>query len=282
MITRLEIVSSQPDAPSLPLGGFMPNDDPVQIRNIDGLGPVKSDLALTPFATGKGELFQGAATGKRNIVLTLGLNPNWAEQTVSALRQLLYRYFMPELWSTLRFVSDEYPILSINGITESFEPNIFSQDPEIQISVICPRPDFIDLDTIVTEGVIGVDSDEIMLNYDGTVNAGFVLLVESTPELSTYSGGMTVANTFAGETKTLSLSSLTVDDTMYLEVNTVKTTRHIYNVRYTDGEEFNILGKMAINSKWPEFGPGLNMLAISTDTPGLKWKLGYFNRYGGL
>src|SRR3954454_24463935 len=124
MITRMAVLSPQPSVPELPLGRFMPNNEVIQIRNIEGLGPVKSDISKTPYATGRGDLFQGSSTGTRNIVLTLGLNPNWATQTMTSLRQLLYRYFMPENWVSLRFVSDELPLVGIRGIVEGFEPNL--------------------------------------------------------------------------------------------------------------------------------------------------------------
>lgn len=58
MITKIELFTLQPDAPVLPLGGFMPNDDPVQIKDVTGLGPVKANIALTPYASGRGSLYQ--------------------------------------------------------------------------------------------------------------------------------------------------------------------------------------------------------------------------------
>src|SRR4051794_37798090 len=114
--------SPQPDAPFLPLGGFMPNNDPVHVFNVEGLGPVKAEISSTPFATGRGELYQGSSTGKRNLAFTLGLNPNWDDQTMSSLRQLLYRYFMPEEWVKIRFFSDHLPTCDIEGYVEGFEP----------------------------------------------------------------------------------------------------------------------------------------------------------------
>lgn len=282
MITRMEVVSSQPGAPDLPLGGFMPNDDPVQIRDINGLGPVKSDLALTPFATGRGELFQGSSTGKRNIVLTLGLNPNWANQTMTSLRQLLYRYFMPEYWSTYRFFSDELPDVTIRGVVESFEPNIFSADPEVQVSIICPKPDFVHLDTTIITGATTDPPDEIVLNYLGTANTGFVLIVESPEGEDSYSGGLTITNQYGDLVQSFSANAITVDGLMYVEINTVRSTRHIYNVMYETREAVNILAKLALGADWPEFGPGENTFSIIADVTGLRWRLGYFNRYGGL
>lgn len=281
MITRMEVVSAQPGAPDLPLGsGFMPYNDPIQIRNIEGLGPVKSDLALTPYATGRGELYQGITTGKRNIVLTLGLNPDWADYTPMALRQILYRYFMPERWSTLRFFSEEMPPVYINGVVESFEPNIFSQDPEIQISLICPKPDFIDLDTSYRYGL--VDGSEKIVNYMGTVPVGFVLLIAGTEDVPTYTGSLTVTNTVGDNIQTFQVNPISLDmaSDLYVEINTVRTTRHIYAVMGEDA--VNILGKLSSDSVWVELSPGENKFVVEADTSGLKWSMGYFNRFGGL
>jgi hypothetical protein len=281
LFTRMEVVSAQSGAPDLPLGrGFMPYNDPIQIRGIDGLGPVKSDLALTPFATGRGEVYQGISTGKRNIVLTLGLNPNWVDYTMMSLRQLLYRYFMPERWATLRFFSDELPSVYINGVVESFEPNMFAQDPEIQISLICPKPDFIDMETSWRSGT--TDGSETFIDYIGTVPVGFVLLLAATEEVPTYTGSLRITNTVGDRSQTFSANSVSVDlaTDMYVEINTVKTTRHMYNV--AGDEAANILGKLNSGSVWLELSPGQNTFVVAADEPGLKWSLGYFNRFGGL
>lgn len=276
----MEVVSDQPDAPDLPLGGFMPNNQPIQIRHIDGLGPVKSEIASTPFATGRGELYQGASTPKRNIVLTFGLSPNWADQTITFLRQLLYKYFMPEQWVTFRFFSDDLPTVYIKGIVESFDPNIFSQDPEIQISVLCPKPDFIDEATTLVTGT--VDGTETIVTYTGNVPTGFDLKIESSSTLPSYTGDLTIKNTVREEDQIFKIQSVTVDSTKYVDLNTVKTSRHIYNVAVSDESAIDILAKIGINPVWPEFMPGENKLSIAATTPGLHWSLGYFKRFGGL
>lgn len=285
MIQRMEIVSSQPGAPLLPLGGFMLNDDPVQIRNIEGLGPVKSAMASTPFATGRGELYQGSSTGTRNLVLTLGLNPNWYDQTIMSLRLLLYRYFMPETWIECRFITDEMPIVYINGVVESFEPNHFSQDPEMQISILCPKPDFIDVNTTLVHGVSAATpggSAPLPIAYDGTVPSGFELHMRGSTTVPAFTGEVIITNEIGDQYQDLRVASVTVDATRFLKVNTTRTTRQIYNVMTADKEEVNILGQMEKVSTWPEFSPGTNQLRVMTTTPGLDWTLGYFNRFGGL
>jgi hypothetical protein len=272
----MEVVRPQPSVPALPLGGFMPNNEVIQIRDIQGLGPVKSEVAKAPYATGRGELFQGSSTGTRNIVLSLGLNPNWAEQTMVSLRQLLYRYFMPETWATLRFFSDELPVVGIRGVVESFEPNLFSSDPEVQISILCPKPDFIDLATTLITGT--TSATPLSVAYMGTAPSGFQLRIEAA-----YSGNLAIINQLPDTSQQkFNLTSVVIDSSKRFEMNTVRSLRYVYNV-LTGGEDaVNILAKMDKTSDWPEFLPGTNALTISAGVTGLAWELAYFNRFGGL
>jgi hypothetical protein len=288
VIKRMEIVSSQPGVPVLPLGGFVLTDDPVQIRNIEGLGPVKAEVSSTPFSTGRGSLYQGDSIGTRNIILTLGLNPNWIDQTMMSLRQLLYRYFMPQTWSKLRFITDELPIVYINGVVESFEPNHFAQDPEIQISLLCPKPDFIDVDSTLIHGVssaigtIADPSSALLIDYIGTVPTGFEIHLHASEEVPTFDGEVIITNQIGNQYQDLRVVSVNLNAAEYLKVNTSRTTRQIYYVIVASDEEVNILGQMDKDATWPEFNPGPNQLRVLSADPGLDWTLGYFNRFGGL
>ncbi len=104
MLTKVEVFGPVPLI--LPLGEGETNTDPIQIRDVQGLGPVKANVNTSPFGSFDGEAYTGSSVGKRNIVLTLGLNPNWKDQSITSLRQLLYTYFMPKRAVTLRFFSD--------------------------------------------------------------------------------------------------------------------------------------------------------------------------------
>lgn len=294
----MEAVSNQLDIPELPLGGFVPgSSDVIQVRNIDGLGPVKAGIASTPYATGRGSLFQGSSIETRNIVLTLGLNPDWATQTITELRRLLYKYFMTGLWVRLRFISDDMPEVYINGIVESFEPNIFAQDPEIQVSVLCPKPDFIDEDTTLLTGTtlalpIDAFTDPILpwlnsLNYDdldadpidyvGTAPVGFELRVEET-----YTGLIVVVSATPTDVRYLYLVEVVVNSTQRFQMNTVRSQRYVYNVNPSTGAAVNILAKMTYESDWPEFSPGPTKIAVFAYGGDIDWSLGYLTRYGGL
>lgn len=280
MITRMEVISAQPGVPDLPLGDFMPNDQAIQIRNIEGLGPVKADITTTGYATGRGEISTGSSMLKRNIVLTFGLTPNWVDQTITSLRHLLYAYFMPEIPVHLRFYLDELPSVYIDGIVESLEPNIFSQDPEIQISILCLKPDFIDVDETVLSGPIVSGTPEATINYIGTISTGFK--VQITTPLDPYSGDFTIRNTVRGKNHDFVMLAADVNIHDLIELETTRTQRYLRNVSVSDGSFITLLGKIGPDSEWPELLPGTNVISIITDAVGLNYTLRYFNRFGGL
>lgn len=275
----MEVFGSGP-APTLSLGGVMASDDPVQIRGIDGLGPVKSDITSTPSGSSRGETFQGASTGKRNIVLSLGLNPNWATQTMSSLRQQLYGYFMTEQWCKLRFFSDELPTTDIEGYVESFDPNMFSQDPEIQISIINPRPDFIEVDPTLVKGTVDDGTIQQVVNYLGTVSAGLELRVDRSAEVPSYTGPLTITVENSKGITTIAVDPVTIDVVKSYKMSSVQGQKRVQNEDLSTGDTTNLL--KIKTGDWPELRPGENLISVSANTPGQTWTLGFFNRFGGL
>jgi hypothetical protein len=270
----MEVDSELPDAPDLTLGALAFNDSPVQIRGIDGLGPAKANVQSTPFATARGEFFQGSNTGTRNIVLTLGLNSNWFDQSVMALRQILYRYFMPEASPTLRFLSDELPTVRTDGIVESFEPNIFSDDPEVQISIICSRPDFVAIDETDLSGTTG--SSVVTVDYEGTQSAGFTLQIADP-----FDSDIEVTNEIGSRSQDFLVHDVSLPSGHIFELNTLHGQRHVRNIA-GDDTYHNLLHKSEADATWPEFSPGSNSLKVMTPDASVDWTLSYFARYGGL
>lgn len=282
MIQRMEIFSSRQDAPVLPLNGGTANEDPIQIRDIAGLGPVKAEITTTPFANSDGEILQGISVGKRNPVITVGLNPDWQEQTLADLRQLLYAYFMPKQWVKLRFYTEYLPVVDIEGIVESMEPAIFSKDPEIAISIICTRPDFIDTNPTFLNGVVdnGDPVTEVEFTYEGTVETGFEVRVESSDALPAYTGKILISNQ-TPSLKRSTIDPVTIDATKKFRLSTIKNAKRAQTVN-PDGTTQNILSHVSKASTWPLLQPGRNIISVTADTAGQAWVLAYFNRYGGL
>lgn len=280
MITKVEAYGVRP-APALSLGGFMPSDDPVHIRNITGLEPVKAEITTVPSGTSRGETFQGASTPKRNIVLTLGLSPDWSTQTMSSLRQLLYAYFMTEQWCKLRFISDEIPTTDIEGYVESFEPNMFSQDPEVQISIINPRPDFIEIDASILTGVVDDGTDEYVIEYLGTVDAGLELRVDRSVALPAYSGPVTITIKNSAGVQAITVDPVTINTEKSYKMSSVQGSKRVQNESLLgDGAVTNLL--KVKSGVWPMLEPGENLISVAAEEPGQVWTLAFFNRFGGL
>jgi hypothetical protein len=279
VITKVEVFGVH-RAPTLSLGGFMPSDDPVHIRNIEGLGPVKAEIATTPSGTSRGETFQGSSTGKRNIVLTLGLNPDWSTQTMSSLRQMLYAYFMTEQWVKLRFYSDELPVTDIEGHVEDFAPNLFSQDPEYQISIINEKPDFVEIDATIFKGTVDDGTDWLDVDYVGSVSSGLEIRVDRSVAVPDYSGPVTISvENFKG-VQAIVLDAVTIDTLKSYKMSSIPGQKRVQSEALVDGAIINLLKGMS--GEWPLLQPGDNLVNVKADTPGQTWTLAYFNRFGGL
>lgn len=143
------------------------------VKNIDGLGPVKSEVTTMGVPTEAGSRFMTARDVARNIVLTIGFQPNYGlGSSYEGLRRALYAALVPSTKVQLIFTDSVLGVMTIDGYVETHEPDIFSQDPQVQISVICPTPYF--------TGTPGYQSFPIAsgpsfsLNYPGDVPVGFI------------------------------------------------------------------------------------------------------------
>ena len=289
MITKVEAFSAQVNAPVLTMDNILANEAPIQIRDIEGIGPVKADVTSTPFAT-RGALIQGTSVGARNIVLKLGLAPDWEDQTVASLRQLLYRYFLPEAWTKLRFTSDELPVVDIEGTVESCELNIFSQDPEMIVSILCPRPDFVDPEAVIMTGQVanGPDPNEqIVFEYIGSVKTGFEIKVELEDGSPEFNGAFDIGLWQDDDELSdhLRVNPAVIDADQYLHINTIPGSKRVEHIAYFDGQITTALGAMYF--EWIQFQPGSNTIIIYMpyvfENPiSMKYELAYFNRFAGF
>lgn len=282
MLTKVEVYAIRSLAPELLLEGDDASADPIQVRGITGLGPVNASVNTTPFGSVDGEAYNGSQIGKRNIVITLGFNPNWIDQTVESLRQIVYAYFMTKQEVVLRFFSDVRPTCEINGYVETSTPNIFSKDPEVQVSIICPMSDFIAIDPTVIEGTVRdiSDVDTTEITYLGNVPTGFVVDVESSDEVSTYEGLIVVENQ-AFVPESTEVDDVLIDTTQFFRLSTRRRNKFVKKILVPGGAETSLLGQV-INSSWPCLYPGLNIFNVRSDDPGQTWTLTYFDRFGGL
>jgi len=281
VLTKLEVLGLRSLVPTLSLDDDGDaGTDPIQIMNIDGLEPVKAAITTTAFGAYDGEAFTGASVGKRNIVLTVGLNPDWAIQSTEELRQLLYNYFMPKLLVQLRFHSTNFPVVKIEGYVESVEPNIFAKTPQMVVSIICPKPDFVALSPTVVTGITndGTDTDEI--DYPGSVSSGFALeITQAVGTPGTDSIQVSLTGQYAPQVF-VTRGNLAPD--LRWEMSSVMGAKYIRSVSLTTGAVQNFLNDLAVDATWPRLYPGINKIAVITPVVGQNWELSYYAKFGGL
>jgi hypothetical protein len=105
------------------------------ILYIEGLGPVKTDIALTDRAGLDGAVYNSARGEPRNIVISLKFMPT---PNVETNRQLSYKYF--PLKRRIKFaIKAGNREAYVYGYVESNEPNIFSNESSCIISILCPN-----------------------------------------------------------------------------------------------------------------------------------------------
>lgn len=92
-----------------------------------------------------GAFFNSARVEMRNIVIDIVLNGD-----IETNRQQLYRIFPQKTGCTVYFQNKNRNV-KISGYVEVLEGDLFTQREAMQISIICPRPFWEDMQTIYTE-----------------------------------------------------------------------------------------------------------------------------------
>lgn len=278
MLQRIEAIS-QYGASALPVS-VNDADAPIQIRDIQGIGPVTATINTESNGDDNGAMFLGAQVPPRNIVFIFGLNPDWAEQTMASLRHLLYEYFMVPQNVTLNFFSDDLPPVGIAGYVERMEPVLFSNDPEIQVSIICPDPIFKALDATFLQGTTANMADGALIDYEGTSPTGFDFVLDRGALDTSYHSGFTL-NLWNSREQNFTMEDSDVDAATYFRMRSVRGDRKVEQVTRASGVPTSVLGFMDNDSDWLQLEPKQNVLFMPEDDL-LTWRLSYFARYGGL
>ncbi|ASR80276.1 minor tail protein [Arthrobacter phage Heisenberger] len=174
MLTSVEVYNAVGAFKALIPVTAIQNDSPYVITEIGGIGPVKADILTSPYANQAGGFFQSARTGQRNITFKMAYGSvSKTGKTVETLRRELYSIFPPEGGLTLKFFNSEPGApndVDIVGYVESIMPNIFSKEPEVMVSIICPKPYFYKPDFLTRTGWT---RESLVVPYQGDAPVGF-------------------------------------------------------------------------------------------------------------
>ncbi len=251
----------------------------IQIRNIDGLDPVKAAVNTTPFGSVDGASYMGSSIPTRNIVLTIHPNPDWDIWSHESLRRLIYSYFMPKKRTRLVFYSDDMVPVEIWGIVESVSNNMFSKDPELFVSILCPDPHFTASSGVVMTGqTVRPGGLKTNIPYNGNVEAGVRIKVSAVsgtaPTIIEIQMGNPAISYF--------IVPSTIAPLMYFEMSSFPLNKFVQNINLGSGIITNLLSKVQDGSSWPILEPGTSEFSVITDQGIQDWELTYFERFGGL
>lgn len=277
MLTEVKAYSSWLSAPTLQLdANGRAENDLIQIQNINGVDPVKASVNTSPYGSVVGTSYTGSSIPSRNIVLTLKPNPNWDTWTYAKLRRLLYSYFMPKLIVRLVFYSDDMVPVEIYGVVEGVDVNIFSKEPLVQVSIICPDPYFTALNPTV---LVGVNDELKTFVYNGNVESGMIVKV------SHVSGAPTSIGIQIGDPKITYFAVVAdVTSSKYFELSSIPMQKYVQNVNIGTGVIDNLLSNVYAQegSLWPVLQPGENEFTVVTDNGVQDYQLIFYERFGGL
>lgn len=283
-----------------------PWDVGIAITKIEGLGPVKADINSTEISSGDGARFNSARISTRNIVFTFRL---LEAPTVEDSRQKTYKYFPIKTNVTLLFETDNR-LCQITGYVESNKPNIFSEEEDTQISIICPNPYFISMsnggmntvvffgdepvfefpfsnesltDPLIIFGNIRLRQEEIV-TYDGDSEVGFIIKMHALGEVRQ----ITIYNTKTRETMKIDtdiLNEITGSGIVAgdeITISTIKGDKHITLLR--DGKEINILNALGKDVDWFQLAKGDNRFAYICEygAENLEFSINYQTLYEGV
>lgn len=276
MLTAVEVRSASGALLTLPLEDV---SNGLYIDDIRGLDPVKATIVSSSFAAIDGTQYQSSRRESRNIVLTIGLEPDYSTDSVRDLRSRLYEYMMPKSEVSLTFIHDEADDeleVVISGRVESLETALFSEEPAVDISIVCFDPDFVDLTEVLVEGDTVADTTEITINYDGTVESGFIFELLVDRALTEF----TIYHTPPGKpVRTLDFAA-NLETGDVLTISTIAGNKSVLLTRTATTS--SLLYGMSPQSNWIELEKGANKIRVYALGDPIPYTITYTTRYGGL
>lgn len=136
MIEYIEVINEAGDHLRLPLSN--PWETGIAVINVQGIGTVKANVNMTNYADSDLKKKNGVSLDTRNITLTLQFLGNEIE-SVEQVRDKTYAFFTPK--KNVHFIiKTDHRFVGTDGVVESNEPDIFSENEQTQISILCEDP----------------------------------------------------------------------------------------------------------------------------------------------
>ena len=252
------------------------------LEKVEGLDPVRATIVGASYASLDGVSFQNAKNDQRNLKFRISLEPNYIDQSVQSLRQGLYAFFMPKSKVVIQFYDELTGLNSadISGYVETCEAPLFTSEPAMDVSILCSDPDFVAHDeTVFSNNSVSGGTTYVTLNYEGTVDSGFVFALDVDRTLAALTikrlapDGTYKIMTFAFA------SNLLAGDVLY--VSTVPGNKYVDLLR--SGVRSAILFSLSRSSDWISLEPGAYQINVDTGVgASIPYTITYNDRFGGL
>lgn len=244
-----------------------------QVVSIEGLDPPKAQLNFTKAATIDGAFFNSATLPTRNIVINLKINND-----VERIRNNINNIF--RLKDKVRFVyrtgSKE---VMIDCYVESVEYNLFERAEVVQISLICPSPNFKDINTITKEKTFTSGGTLTGIINNSVCDVGFKLTVTFNDPVDFFGFRM----------NSIYKVAFVGYPVLSGDIMTVNAYDGYFNCtlkKAASGETINFLPHLTEDSTIIKLRPGTNSAAVSFLASGasasLKVQLEYATEYRGI
>lgn len=285
------VTATNPQGEKLRLELAHPEEHNIVITDISGLGPVKANVNISDSATIDGGAYNGSRLSSRNIVMMFDLS---LAADAEFARHILYRYFPVKKQIYLDIETVERKLRAI-GVIESNEPNIFSNQETVQVSMLCADPYLYSTAGGQTTIFSGIDplfefkfpaddstlvdksgwdllefgeilhKQENTVNYQGDVDTGVIITIHALNPVK----NITIYNSRTREfikIKTDYIEALTGvaynagDDII---INTKRRQKSVELLRA--GITYNILNSMTRDSSWLQLQKGDNVFAYNAE-----------------
>lgn len=257
------------------------------ITEIEGLGPVKADVNMTSLATADGDIFNSKRLQGRNIVIKARFT---YAKTIEDSRLMSYKFFPIGHKVTFKIETDSR-VAETEGYVESNEPDIFSKESDMQVSILCESPFFLSAsddgkketnfsaveamfefpfsnesteEKLIVFGKI-TNKKENTVYYEGDAETGCIIHLHAIGEVRM----IDIYNIKTAEhmgIDTDKIATLTGEGLIYgddISISTIKGKKSITLLR--NGVTYNILNALAKNVDWFQLARGDNLFAFTCE-----------------
>lgn len=247
------------------------NNPNYTVFKIEGLNPPQVNINSSVNTTTDGSSINSARLENRNIVIYATMEGN-----IEANRINLYKYF-PVKKTVKLYFSNESRKIYIEGMVELIECDLFSNKQVAQISIICPRPYFKDVENLVTvfsdvsamfEFPFSISKAGVEISTIGTnqrrsiINTGDI---ETGVIIKLFATGTVVNPVIYDVLKRTYLKlnfTMLASDTVVINTNVGEKSIELIR----DGVTYNAMGYMAQDSSWFVIEAGDNVFTYDADS----------------